>query len=420
MQTTCLQQKRDQVLKLWQQNLQSKDPILLSKIEETNRLALEAAQKVEHLKKSIHALQSITTDELTPQQTKQLDDLRTQVLFKLSEFEEMNEEVNALVSKHYLDESKAENKCTQLDETPGNSQVEDIAPTKVEPEAEKNKILTDQAQSSIPIAANPTASLIVLKERTSHFNADDTDEDQETDGIMKMSYPSSVAEENEDYSSATATSVDLSRLAGMYEEPLSFPKLKAGKTVTALNMADGDKCKGADSKDKCGTTEAPKMTGCCRECKVYRKLAQQQKQEVMQVRMDLERVESEAMFQMRVLKSKLAEPQIQGLNMNPYMLPGVGNSPRNNNATNIWDKKLQQYAQTILDSKLKDFEETIRTRREEEVCDAVLPKQDKIEDGKMAKEIEMLREKLKAAESVEQTMKQELDELKKENNTLRL
>jgi len=307
LQTSFLQEKRDEILQLWQENLTNKTSSegLLQQFEKANTLALDAAKEVESLRKSIQSLQT-KESSLSSEEVDMLDDLRNSVLNKVKAFEETNTKVYQMIGA-------------------ASSSIQPIV-------ASKGEVIMVAAKSSSTVSdQQPT----VLEKNGPTGNQDSTDEE-----VTYLKDPSNfVSNVNSKTASTVASTMDLSRLAHMYAEDYSLipPVVStSSKTIVPAHsrpsvvashqrLRDGQSSRSnlRFGKEKRHTSHressfAPSETSCSsdqmyeeqRRSKLYKtKISSLQRQlqntevEMEELRNELERVESDSNFQVKLLRS---------------------------------------------------------------------------------------------------------------------
>ncbi|ODN00088.1 hypothetical protein Ocin01_06594 [Orchesella cincta] len=393
--TACLQAKRAEVMILWEKLLLRDDPQLLSQIEKTNRLALEAAEEVESLRKTIHDFQK-KDDGLSESDLAKLEGMRGKVLEKVREFEEADNELQSSIVR------KSPSKISLVSTVSKKSQTDmhndDLTvgqQTGIPPTTGTQLIIARKSHSSPSVK-----ELVFLKEKSPNFAEDSQSEEERMDFATKhqhLSLPKSVDAEV----SAVPSMDDLTRLKLLYDEALNFPPINnitESRSNVALHTSESWEKQSQSNRTvrfMGGQPQEvlPESTTCDglyrqKISSLQRKLMDTE-QEMEELKSEIERIESDANF-----RSQYPSRQIRQFRSNPEYLHMV-----EQRLHETGEVKVQ--LQTQLQSNQKSL-------HEEKELNKV-----------MKKEADELKERLRTVENSKDILKSKNSELEANNMQLR-
>lgn len=406
--TACLQAKREEVMKLWQSNLQQGDPALLSKIEVTNRLALEAAEEVEFLRRTIQDFQK-KEGGLSDADCQCLEDMRSKVLDKVKEFEEADKTLQESMSKKSLSRSSLLSVSSKKSQTDHEGQSSGVVQP---PEMQAETVSGFPGLPGVSSSRHNEKDLVFLKERPDIFNEESGEDDTLPMQRQPFSDKSTVA-------SVGTSAENLSRLKLLYEENFAFPSFSS--VVPSLGRSQSCNFSAARGNQKReqlppqssknttpqaqptrtvrfhefeASEESIPLEELYREKITYlqRKLMDTE-QEVEELKSEIERIESDASFRVRMLQNSVQD-KFDSLKAVPEYLEMV-------------DFKLTESVQ-VKAQLLREVQEKQAMLQEEVAL-----------NKNLKKEINEFREKLRTAENTKDFLSFKNAELEKNNLQLR-
>lgn len=202
------------------------DPEFHPSIERVNRLALEAADEVEKLRRTIQSFQK-QKDGLSEADCNHLEQMRINVLLKVKQFEEADNLLQELIAKKSLSKTSIVSAISKTSQT-------DLCP-KLEKDAEKSESRISVVQTlpatfsqGMPgndLASNSNVNVVILKENPVNFS-EGSDSDSDTYEIenFKEENKTTIPMTNEDSRKIPALSgiQQLNHIKSLYEERVNF------------------------------------------------------------------------------------------------------------------------------------------------------------------------------------------------------
>jgi len=370
-------------MKLWEGYLPNCDQMLVSQFESTNALAIDAAQEVDNLRQSIQDLHQ-KESSLSEGDCETLDRLRTQVLSKVKAFEMANSQIHMMISK------KCESKSTETNKESFRDEV------KASKSTSGNAATTSDLKGTFE-----NDEIIILKDKSQYFQ-NQFDSDQEwplgmDDGLTARSNPFSFTTGTNSVKTAstkTSATTDLNKLSQLYGERYDLPSVEGQHQRTGFVKGTKVRFEGMESHRNNPSMDDEGHTDIYRNQvnAVQRKLMETEA-EVEELKGDLQRVESDSNFQVRMLKSSFRD-RIETLESYPEYLQ-------------LTEKRLVDTVQSKahLEQLLRDKEREVWNLKESQ--------------EKSKKETEDYKEQLRATLSSKDLMGARFLELEKSNEMLR-
>ncbi|CAL8113130.1 unnamed protein product [Orchesella dallaii] len=389
-------------MNLWETLLLRDDPQLLSQIEKTNRLALEAAEEVESLRKTIQDFQH-KDDGLSETDLLQLDEMRTKVLGKVKEFEEADNELQSNIAKKSPSKTSLVSTLSKKSQTDigGNHNDSGVVQQTSMPQT-GNQLVAKKSHSTPSVK-----ELVFLKEKSANFANDSHSEEEFLDYTIKPTQLN-PAKSVDAAVSAVPSMDDLSRLKILYDEALNFPpisnvSLRESRSNVALHPSESSgnqnpnrtvRFIGGKQLEVVPESESITCDGLYRQkiSSLQRKLMDTE-QEMEELKSEIERIESDANFRVRMLHNTLQD-KFDNLQVIPEYFHMVEQRLHESG-----EVKLQ------LQNQLQNNQKSLH--------------EEKVFNKNIKKEAEDLKERLRSTESSRDFLKLKNSELETSNTQLR-
>lgn len=342
-------------MRLWEHFLVDGDqPELLTTFENANRLAAEAANEVEHLRISIQNLHEKETS-LSEGDCELLDQLRQRVLAKIKEFEKINSQVQNQVLAVTEQRSSSKEvtaapstKPSRLMSAPHLGQEKEEHFTKLENDADADILFIKETPANFATLSDSSTDPYPDPNDTqgSHYLLNQSLNNHENESRPTMTRVVNQSKSNTTATTAPSTTMDLSKLTRLYNEQYELPPVPSRKThlsneqksknvrftqensrkhdsqVSVLQKQLSDllkqleinehksqtKSKGYAVSDDDSSTDRSESTIVHKNkiLQLQRKLMEAEG-DMEELKDDLQRVESESKFQVRLLKSSFED-----------------------------------------------------------------------------------------------------------------